>query len=401
MVTTLPLMTFARVLGRIGRTFIATGVFLLLFAGFQLWGTGVLEARAQGGLENDFEDFLDEVDAAPIDDSATPVPVVTDDPDTDEVETPVPTAPPREWTPRELYRGEGKTLGHIQIPAIDVDKYFVQSVTTEALREGPGHYKGTPLPGMPGNAAIAGHRTTYGAPFNRLDELRPGDVINIRTLQGRSTYRVIEQQNGEGHFIVPPSGVEVLGQDFEEYPDRLTLTACHPKYSAAQRIVVVAELVTEPWPYVAPPGERGGDRDGEELASGDEGEPTPSPEATGVDGGAEPSSTVGAEPTESPQEPTTEAGTDGSSSVDGSGELAAAQGPEGLTEDTFGSGLNGERDAILPAVLWGMAALMLWALVHQLGRRWRMVPIYVLGIAPFTVMLFICFMFVDKALPSY
>jgi sortase A len=392
MIGTLPAMTFARVLGRIGRTFIATGVFLLLFAGFQLWGTGVLEARAQGDLENDFEDFLSDAGVDGPGDAATPAPAVTDDPSTEEVETPAPTPTPRVWTADQIYRDDGQAIGHIRIPAIGVDKYFVQGVSTEALREGPGHYKSTPLPGMPGNASIAGHRTTYGAPFNRIDELQPGDVINVRTVQGKFEYRVIAQENGSGHFIVPPSGVEVLRQDFEDHPNRLTLTACHPKYSAAQRIIVVAELVGEPAPFVAPPW--AADEGGGELASefgGDDATPTPSPTAPDTD--PEPSSTVSAEPTAAPTvaEPTP-----------GGDELAAPADPDGLsTPDGFGSGLDGERDAIVPAVLWGLAALMLWALVHQLGRRWRMIPVYVLGLAPFTVMLFICFMFVDKALPSY
>jgi sortase A len=90
------------------------------------------------------------------------------------------------------------------------------------------------MPGQPGNAAIAGHRTTYGAPFNRIDELQAGDEILVTTLQGAFRYEVFEQH------IVSPSASEVL-DDFGD--NRLTLTACHPKYSARQRIVVVARLV--------------------------------------------------------------------------------------------------------------------------------------------------------------
>ena len=89
------------------------------------------------------------------------------------------------------------------------------------------------MPGQPGNASIAGHRTTWGAPFNRIDELDPGDEITVRTVQGTFVYRVVEQDSGKGHFIVTPDRVDVLDQDFTEHPNRLTLTACHPKFSAA------------------------------------------------------------------------------------------------------------------------------------------------------------------------
>ena len=114
------------------------------------------------------------------------------------------------------------------------------------------------MPGNPGNAAIAGHRTTYGAPFHNIDQLAPGDEIIVTTLQGEFRYEVLPQPTDEvddsgepvmrGNFIVAPSQVEVL-DDFGD--NRLTLTACHPKYSARQRIVVVAQLVEEPAP--APP----------------------------------------------------------------------------------------------------------------------------------------------------
>ena len=122
-------------------------------------------------------------------------------------------------------------MARIRIPDIGVDKIVVEGVQVSDLKRGPGHYPDTPLPGQPGNAAIAGHRTTYGAPFNRLDELEPGDEILVTTAQGAFRYEVQRQ------LIVSPDQVEVL-DDFGD--DRLTLTACHPKYSARQRIVVVA-----------------------------------------------------------------------------------------------------------------------------------------------------------------
>jgi sortase A len=132
------------------------------------------------------------------------------------------------------------------------------------------------MPGQPGNAALAGHRTTYAAPFHRLDELQPGAPITIETVQGTFTYRV-EAQPGEageapsGHFIVSPSQVEILDQD-QDGQNRLTLMACHPKYSAAQRIVVTAVLETPPAPATPIPEEQGQvtvDASDDPLAGGD------------------------------------------------------------------------------------------------------------------------------------
>ena len=90
------------------------------------------------------------------------------------------------------------------------------------------------VPGAPGTVGIAGHRTTYGAPFRHVDRMRPGDRIEVETAYATITYRV------ERLRIVPPSATWVVGRrNF----DRLVLTACHPLYSAAKRIVVFARLV--------------------------------------------------------------------------------------------------------------------------------------------------------------
>jgi sortase A len=127
----------------------------------------------------------------------------------------------------------GDPLGRIRMPRIGVSEVFVEGTGTADLRKGPGHYPATPLPGQHGTVAIAGHRTTYGAPFHDVDELRPGDRIELAMPYGRFTYRV------ERTRIVPPTATEVT--DRVGY-DRLVLSACHPLYSAAQRIVVFARL---------------------------------------------------------------------------------------------------------------------------------------------------------------
>jgi sortase A len=129
---------------------------------------------------------------------------------------------------------EGDPLGRIRIPKIGVSAVFVEGTGTADLRNGPGHYPGTPLPGERGTVGIAGHRTTYGAWFRRINQLKPGDQVELAMAYGRFTYRV------ERTRIVPPTALWVTHR--ASY-DRLILSACHPLYSAAQRIVVFARLV--------------------------------------------------------------------------------------------------------------------------------------------------------------
>ncbi len=125
------------------------------------------------------------------------------------------------------------TVALIVIPSIGLEAYVVEGTGGSALARGPGHYPHTPLPGEAGNAVIAGHRTMYGHPFHDLDRLQPGDRILTITSNRSATYRVTET------IVVGPSAVEVTAQN---HRDLLTLTTCHPKGSAAKRLVVVAEL---------------------------------------------------------------------------------------------------------------------------------------------------------------
>jgi len=128
----------------------------------------------------------------------------------------------------------GDPLGRIQIPKIGANFVIVQGTDAGDLREGPGHYVNTPLPGEPGTVAIAGHRTTFLAPFRDIDELKPSDPIQVHMPYGDFTYSVQRTR------IVDPSATWVMRKIGY---DRLVLTACHPLYSAAQRIVVTARLV--------------------------------------------------------------------------------------------------------------------------------------------------------------
>ena len=114
-----------------------------------------------------------------------------------------------------------------------MSEYVVEGTDTDSLRKGPGHYPETPLPGEPGTSAIAGHRTTYGAPFRHIDELKPRERITLDMPDGRFVYRV------ERTKIVDDQDLSVLdGSDHQ----RLVLSACHPLYSAAERIIVFAQV---------------------------------------------------------------------------------------------------------------------------------------------------------------
>jgi sortase A len=129
---------------------------------------------------------------------------------------------------------EGDALGRIRIDRIGLSSVVVEGTGAGDLRTGPGHYPRTPLPGQRGTVAIAGHRTTYDAPFRKIDKIKPRDEITVVLPYGRFTYRV------ERTRIVEPTDVWVTQR--VSY-DRLILSACHPLYSAAKRIVVFARLM--------------------------------------------------------------------------------------------------------------------------------------------------------------
>jgi sortase A len=130
---------------------------------------------------------------------------------------------------------DGQAIGRLRIPHIHASFVMVEGTDAGSLRKGPGHYPETSLPGMPGTVAVAGHRTTYLAPFNKLDKLRNGDEVRLEMPYATVSYRV------ERKRIVKPTALWVtkpVGYD------RLVMTACHPKYSAAERIVVFAREVS-------------------------------------------------------------------------------------------------------------------------------------------------------------
>lgn len=182
------------ILDVIGRTLIASGLLLLAFVGYQLWGTGIAETRAQSSLERQFRS------------QPAAIPVY------------------------------GGIVGKIEIPSIDVEKWVVAGVGYKELERGPGLFSGSPLPGQLGNVAIAGHRTTFGAPFSRIDEVKDGDVITMTTTKGSFTYIVKGAPR-----IVDASDVHVV-KTVDKSKAMLTLVSCHPKWTSKQRIIVQADL---------------------------------------------------------------------------------------------------------------------------------------------------------------
>jgi sortase A len=135
--------------------------------------------------------------------------------------------------------GDGLTL--LRIPRLDLKVLVVQGTTPAALRAGAGHYVNTPLPGEAGNVGIAGHRTTFGRPFNRLDEMKVGDKATLETPFAVYTYQVVAPFSGHANpWVVTPNDFSVVSQGTGHL---LTLTTCNPKGSARQRLVLRLSLV--------------------------------------------------------------------------------------------------------------------------------------------------------------
>jgi sortase A len=203
-----------RLLRGTGWTFIGMGSFVLYFLVYQLVGTNAVTSRGQSDLRGQLQR---EWSAAP---RATP------------------NVNPKKVVPKRVL--PGKALAVLDIPKIQLDnKVVVEGVGREELRKGPGHIPSTVLPGQDGTFGISGHRTTYGAPFYRLNELGKSDTITVVTRDAIYTYTVSRTA------VVRPTETQVL--DNVRGPDgklkaTITLTTCHPRYSARQRLVVFGDL---------------------------------------------------------------------------------------------------------------------------------------------------------------
>jgi len=252
------------VTGVLGRILLGAGVVILLFVAYQLWGTGLAESHSQAALRRRFDTLLHHGAPPGATSTTTSRPTPTPTPSSTTSTTgEQPTVGATTAAP-----GDGSPVGVIRIPRISLDKVIVQGTSTTDLQQGPGHYAGTPLPGEAGNAAVAGHRTTYGAPFYNLDQLVPGDTIDVTTVQGTFTYVVHSSE------VVSPDDVSVVANT--DIPE-LTLTTCNPRFSDTQRLIVHAYLTTPPAPALAPPstGGRRGTRGSVGGLGGDQGDWVP------------------------------------------------------------------------------------------------------------------------------
>ena len=387
----------ARVLGAFGRFLITAGVVVFLFIAYELWGTNLHEARAQDDLRSDLDERFAAAAALPADPPTTTT-TPADEIDTPTTPDPLPTPDPTlpgGYDPEVLelfFPPDGAAISRLELPTIGVDKIVVRGVDVADLRKGPGHYPATATPGGQGNSGIAGHRTTYGSPFNRIDELAPGDEITVTGIQGESTYRVLDPRTayagfegeidefGGGHIIVRPSAIWVL-DDFGD--DRLTLTACHPKLSSRQRIIVAAELVSDPVDVPA-------------WALDAQATVEAADDALGADEAAT-TDTVATDPVT--LDSAAGAGADDAPAPTGSDPGRPAG------DADLDTGLSGERDAIPGAVLWLLAGTVVWFGAGMIGRRldggrparWA---IRGAALVPGMVCLWFAFEHIDRALPA-
>ena len=257
-------------LRELGLALVTAGFVVLLFAAYELVGTNLTEEHSQAALARQFETALARSATPQVERQTTAAAAATNE------HTARRTGVedlPGEGTGGTANRADGSTVGHMAgtssgptrqvhpasptstvlagvslpipppgvavdhlvIPVIGLNRYVVQGVDETDLQMGPGHYPGTPLPGQQGNVGIAGHRTTFGAPFFRLNEVAHGDLIMLTDTSGTTwVYDVVRQ------WVVGPSDTAVLDPTHTAI---LTLTTCNPRFEATSRLVVRAALL--------------------------------------------------------------------------------------------------------------------------------------------------------------
>jgi sortase A len=403
--------------GGIGRVLISLGVLMFAFVAYQLWGTGIQTARAQDELGKSFDDMLatasspapattaaalpvaptttvtvtDPAGGATVTTTAGPPTTTGTDPDTgtDTDPTAGPLAGALAARP-----AAGEPLARLEIPAIGIDKIVVEGVQTGDLRKGPGHFPETPLPGEYGNASIAGHRTTYGQPFYDIDQIVIGDEIAVTTLAGRFVYVVddISIVGADDYALVVPT--------VDPTKATLTLSSCHPKYSAKLRYIVRASIdptrsdqVSMPTFLPAP----------DAVDPGQGALPTDQPAtteiapSTSVDAAAQPTATSVAGPV--PSAPTTTPPvTPPPVTVT---DPAPATASVDDSEAVFGSQWFSNDDAFVPAALWGFRLMVVAFIATAISRFARRNWVGALvGIVPFIICLYFFFEDLSRLLPA-
>ncbi|MGY1795761.1 class E sortase [Geodermatophilus sp. SYSU D00525] len=219
----------------LGQTLVTAGVVLLLFVVYELWVTDLSSARDQDRLSDELQTEWS-----------------AEQPTAEQPTAGVPTVP------AEVPVGEPFAVLHVPRLGADWSRVVLEGTSEDHLSQGPGHYTGTAMPGAPGNVALAGHRVGRGSPFHDLDLLQPGDPVVVEVADGWFTYRVLGDASGDltvqdpngvpGRQIVTPADVDVIAPvpggaaDAAPAGSYLTITTCHPRYSARQRLVVHAVL---------------------------------------------------------------------------------------------------------------------------------------------------------------
>jgi len=366
--------------GWLGRVLIVLGLLMFLFVAYQLWGTGIETARAQNRLEDQFAELLeDRADEAPAittppptTQSSTPGTTPTTEPTTvAPTTTPTPVPAPEQNLPTPE---RGDVIAKLLIPSIDVDWFVVSGVSRDDLKHGPGHFRDTPFPGQLGNAAIAGHRTTSGAPFGNLDRVGAGDDIEVTLTNGERYVYVVT-----GSEVVSPSDYHVIS---DSDPDRATLTlvTCHPRWTSENRLIVYADL--------------------DQARSGPIGEPiitgTPEPPELDLPPDSEPAPTV----TEAPGVTTPGTAVPGTDAP-APGTTVAPAPAEHEDTDAFSEGWFADSAAWPQIALWGAVLALVVTFGWWLARFWKREWVGALaGFVPFFVCLYFFFQNVNRLLPA-
>ena len=341
-------MSLPNIFTNIAKALVASGVLILGFVGYQLWGTSILHSRAQNSLTSDFSALEANIVSSTSTTTPTTSPPSVPSSDGTLLISDISQRGSFEETTKfkldqsvidllpKLYREKGKAIARIANREIGLNQIIVEGTEIDDLKKGPGHYATTPFPGQPGNVAIAGHRTTFGAPFAGLQKLKVGDKIFVTTIQGESIYRVIELgEDGEAFKIVAPNQRSELG-----YQDgnHLTLTSCHPRFSADKRIIVRAELEGEPF-FPLP---RSVDTN------------------TIVSSSTSPSNVVGAE-----------------------------------------IGLGGDSSALIPVLIFSFVLLGLITGMIIWSKRWKKWSVYSISAVPIIFAVFFLYFYVNRLLPAF
>lgn len=391
-------------LGVLGRTLITLGLLILAFVAYQLWGTGIEFRANQDDLAREFRravadsEAVDSTVAATPTDSGTPstTTAVADTaasrPDSPAAATTGPTAPPP--PPKKPWG----VVAALSMPSISSRTlYVVNGVNTGDLKRGIGRYPGTARPGEYGNLALAGHRTTYGAPFENLDQLQRGDRVILDSVDGGHYEYVVESQE-----IIGPNDVRVLSRPSNPQDAVLTLTTCHPKRSTAKRLVVHARLdASASTPLrqtngAAPPVEPPASVVPTTLPAAPSTTPpsstAPATSRAPVTAATAASTTTIVDTTAATTTPTTVASTEAPLLTgDDVSEPAAAALATGWFDDT---------DAWPQIILWALPLVALALLGRLLGKRWRRWWLGGLAVAaPFVVVLYFFFQNVNRLLP--